>query len=431
MTRNKTNRFLRDQKGSVAILVAGGMAALLGFAVLAVDVGHFYAEQNALQVAADSAALAALSDLPNKAQVKQTVRNYIEKNLPALKHGQVVQDSDIEVGNWDPDTRTFTADLNPLNALQVTVGKTVANGNPEPTMFGKILGMDDVDIVASSIVAAGKLAPCLMALEPVEKEAIKLDAGSTITADGCAVRVNSSSAEAVVNNSGSDLTADAIDIHGDYTGSGFTPEPTIDVPPSPDPLASLLPPPEADDACDHTDLAYENTTVTLSPGVYCKNLKLNANTIATMEPGTYVFRDADFLVNSNSTLTGEGVFMYFTGENSPEFILNSDSHAELSAPTEGPYAGILIYGDRNVEDGTVHLFNSDADSVFIGTIYVPNGRIKINSGTTLSGTAPYTNFIARSFEIDANSGIVLNSDYAATDVPVPAGLATTNSRLVM
>ncbi len=44
MTRNKTNRFLRDEQGSVAILVAGGMAALLGCAALAIDVGHFYAE---------------------------------------------------------------------------------------------------------------------------------------------------------------------------------------------------------------------------------------------------------------------------------------------------------------------------------------------------------------------------------------------------
>ena len=114
-----------------------------------------------------------------------------------------------------------------------------------------------------------------------------------------------------------------------------------------------------------------------------------------------------------------------------KLILNSGSHADLSAPTTGPYAGILVYQDRNDKDGSIHLLNSDADSVFIGTIYVPNGRIKINSGTTLSGTAPYTNFIARTFEIDANSGIVLNTDYAATDVPVPAGLATTNSRLVM
>ena len=89
-----------------------------GEASLAIDVGQFYAEQAELQVAADAAALAALGDLPNEGQARQTARDYIEKHFPELKHGQVVQDSDIAAGNWDSNTRTFTAGLDPINALQ-------------------------------------------------------------------------------------------------------------------------------------------------------------------------------------------------------------------------------------------------------------------------------------------------------------------------
>ena len=204
------------------------------------------------------------------------------------------------------------------------------------------------------------------------------------------------------------------------------------MPPNPDPLAGLPAPPDANDPCDHTSESIDaDSNYTMTPGVYCNNFTLNSFTNATMEPGIYVFRDGDFIVNSDLSVTGDGVIIYLTGTNSPELILNSQSHANLSAPTTVPYAGILIFQDPNVEDGTVHLLNSDASSSFEGTIYLPNGKMMINSGTQMSGDAAYSYIIARSFEINSDSGIVLNSDYAASDVPVPAGLATSNNRLVM
>ena len=50
--------FYHDQSGMVAVIVAILLAVLLGFAALAVDIGHVMVVRNEIQNAADAAALA-------------------------------------------------------------------------------------------------------------------------------------------------------------------------------------------------------------------------------------------------------------------------------------------------------------------------------------------------------------------------------------
>ena len=433
MPKKSTKSLLRNEQGSVAIWLAGSLAMLMGVGALVVDVGNLYALDNRLQTAADAAALAAASQLPDADNVRSVATAITAQNLPPEIHGTALVSSDVELGQWDSGTKVFAAGVNPLNAVRVTVRRTSASGNAAPTFFAKVLGKDSVDIVAQAVYASGRATGCLVALDPDASEAIKINSNATITANGCAVQVNSSDEKAVIVDGSSDLTAEATYINGDYDGpeSSYTPQPTTGAPTVSDPLAGLPPPPEADDPCDETSRTYDaGVTVTITPGVYCESLEISDDSTATLQAGTYIFRDGDLIVNSNSAITGDGVFMYFTGTNKPSLVLNANSHADLSAPTTGPYAGILIFQDRNVEDGSEHMFNSDASSSFLGTIYVPNGMIKINSGTTMSSTAPYTSIIARTFDIDSGSDLVLNSDYEATDVPLPAGLAGSNGGLV-
>ena len=86
----------------------------------------------------------------------------------------------------------------------------------------------------------------------------------------------------------------------------------------------------------------------------------------------------------------------------------------------GPYpnwkipVGILFFQDREVPDGTVHVLNSNSGSVIEGTVYLPNGNVLINSNATLGETSPYSSLIARTFKINSNSDLVLNSDYEAS-----------------
>jgi Flp pilus assembly protein TadG len=67
-------RFLRGEKGAVEIIAAVSMAALLGISAFAIDLGVSYAKASSLQNALDSAALAAVKELP-AANIDSTLWN--------------------------------------------------------------------------------------------------------------------------------------------------------------------------------------------------------------------------------------------------------------------------------------------------------------------------------------------------------------------
>ncbi len=45
----------------------------------------------------------------------------------------------------------------------------------------------------------------------------------------------------------------------------------------------------------------------------------------------------------------------------------------------------------------------------------------INSGSTFGGNAAYSIFIAKEYEINSDSTLVMNTDFGDSDVPLPAG----------
>ena len=45
---------------------------------------------------------------PDVNQVKSTAVAFAGKNMPAAPHGTVLLESDVILGHWDGDTRTFT-----------------------------------------------------------------------------------------------------------------------------------------------------------------------------------------------------------------------------------------------------------------------------------------------------------------------------------
>ncbi len=409
--------FQRDQRGATMVLMAIGLFASAGMAALAIDMGYFYLLKGRLQTTADVSALAAIRQLPNQDALRASALEYAPKNMAASEHGSVLVTADVVPGHWASGTRTFTAAANPVNAVQVTTRRSQANGNTAPTFFAHIIGFDGVDIMRSAI-AAGSRSQCVVALGETGNT-VHLNSNSAINVDGCTIQVNSSDDYALTTNSGSSVTADSTCVTGDYNGSGYSPPPITDCSPVPDPLADLAAPSYG--SCDHTDYVVSSGIDTLSPGVYCGKLEINSSATAILDPGVYIMDDATFIANSDSTILGDDVTIYLTGSDG-YLLFNSDSTVRLSASLTGPMAGIVVYQDRNVADGTVHLINSDSASYFEGTVYLPNGKVMINSGSSLGGNAAYSIFIAKEYEINSDSTLVMNSDFGGSDVPLPAGL---------
>ena len=143
-----TGRLSSDRAQALALL-AVGILVFLGIASLAIDVGMFYQKRTKLQGTADATALAAAQELPNEFAVNATAHEYADLN--ENDESAVLDDSDIKVGHWDDGDRSFTPNGAPTNAVYVRVQRSQAGGNPVPTFFAKIFGMDEVDIDARAV----------------------------------------------------------------------------------------------------------------------------------------------------------------------------------------------------------------------------------------------------------------------------------------
>jgi hypothetical protein len=171
----------------------------------------------------------------------------------------------------------------------------------------------------------------------------------------------------------------------------------------------------------------ESGKVSISPGTYCGGLKIGKTAEVTAEPGIYVLTGGSLKVSDSATLTGEYVSFYFHDDLSTlEF--KSNTSIDLTAPKDGPMAGILFYENRGVLLGRTFLISSQNAHRLLGTIYLPRGLLKVDAKGAVADLSAYTVIVTRQLEV-ASANLVVNSDYGGTDVPVPEGVGP-NSRFV-
>ena len=145
---------LHSTSGQALAFVAISIVALLGIAGLAVDLGSWYRTKTQLQGSADATALAAAQELPNAFAVNTVAHEYAELNEGS--GSPVLDDADIQVGNWERTTRVFTPAGLPSNAvyIRIRLERSAARANPAPTFFAKVFGIYEVDIDAIAIATS-------------------------------------------------------------------------------------------------------------------------------------------------------------------------------------------------------------------------------------------------------------------------------------
>jgi hypothetical protein len=148
----KVNRTLsRHRRGATLMLSVFLLIVMLGFVAFAVDVGYILLVRTQLQVAADSAALAAaqvmgspLTDPVTKAKEYAAYHQAGGRKIE-LKNG------DIEYGTWDATGRKFAPSSQLGNAIRVTTKLDANHGGQAPTFFGRVLGKNGFDAQAQAI----------------------------------------------------------------------------------------------------------------------------------------------------------------------------------------------------------------------------------------------------------------------------------------
>jgi hypothetical protein len=149
--------------------------------------------------------------------------------------------------------------------------------------------------------------------------------------------------------------------------------------------------------------------VTINPGVYCGGMKLNAGANVTLNPGIYYLDQGSLSVNGGASLSGTGVTLVFTsssGHNYASASINGGANINLTAPTSGPTAGIVLFGDRNMTAGTSFSLNGGSTEMFGGAIYLPRAAVSFSGGA--ASTNGCLQLIAETVTFVGNANFAIN-----------------------
>jgi hypothetical protein len=314
------------------------------------------------------------------------------------------------------------------DGVEVTVNRPPATGfyvgdmryvevvitQPSPTYFMRVFGWTSVNVPARAVAGVGATGRnCVYVLDPEAPGAFTANSSAVLDAD-CGMIVNSRQNNAMYTTSSARVEAASVSVTGGYeqqSSSIIDPTPVTGVPPEPDPLSYLTPPPVG--ACTMTNFHVTSGTTTLNPGTYCRGMHVVNNARVILNPGMYVIKGGGINLESNAILEGNGVTIFLTeGLGMPYGVLSfqSSTQVRLKAPTTGPYAGILFYQDPEAGTGSdTHHFESSSSSYFEGALYFPTQRLNLQSSTTMD--AAYTIIVANEVTLDSSANFRVRSDY--------------------
>ncbi len=428
-------RFLSDQSGTALPLVAGIIFTTIGLAGLAIDFTYAYRTKSYLHSAAEAAALSAASVMPNLTQARANANLYAERNMDPAKFGDVVPDDNIVFGQWDKDTKIFTANQTPYNAVEVTAELSGDNSNAVPSFFSGAFGFEYFEISASAIASPPSEPPCIIATSPDAPRAMQLLGNADVDLADCALHVRSTDTEALYLDGDSQIT----DAGHVCIGGGFTTAGTSDIYPETrtysdcrdDPFSGVSEPPHS--GCDETSANYNNLTqnwtgggdddddgggdsdgyydVTAGAGeyVYCNGLSITNGSSVRFAPGVYVIDGGPFVLNGGSRIVGTGVTFFL--DNGAYLDFDANSSVDVTAPESGPYEGILFMEARN--QGLTHTINSGISSVLDGSLYFPNGRFESNAAANLFASDNCTSLVADTVSLSTSTEIDMIADFSS------------------
>jgi Flp pilus assembly protein TadG len=401
--------FFKNQTGSVSMLLALSLPALLLGGGIAVDFAKLSNKKSALQQLADETALAGARELRLGNSNPNTVLQAATAYMSAAADPADV--SSISFSGSVPDKHT----------VQIKLTQTVKLNFASLT---KLLS-SQVSAQAIATVSGSSVPICVIGLDQNANFTVGLDQHAKLDATGCAVYSNSKKPSGLFAKNSSLLKAGfTCSAGGKFGGPGnYAPSPIVDCPVVPDPLLSR--PAPAVGSCAMTGATISGGLRTLFPGTYCNGLTITNSANVTFSPGIYVFKNGGLTITGGATAQGTYVGLYFTGTGAT-FNFAAASTISFTAPKTGTMAGMLIFEDRASPVGQNHHILSNNARMLLGTIYVPRGMLSVAANAPVADQSAYTIVVARQFSLSAGPTMVLNTNYSATDIPVPDGLGPIN-----
>lgn len=377
--RNWARYWPQSRSGNVAVMTAMMMPVLLAGTAVTSDTIQWVLVRRALQRQADSAAIAGALAIAQSRGVADTVLADLAKNSNFALAAQPTIENAPSQGPYSGDAMAVRVALAANSALPFS---NVILGRPVT-----------IQVQATArLVSNGDY--CFMALDPTESTSISNAGNATVQAD-CGLHANSSGAAAVDAQGNVSVTATPVSAVGGIGGRASFAPGTLFIPyniPQPDPFAQV-PWPAPTGPIFNNVRVKSNTSATLSPGIYRGGLDIAGS--ATLLPGIYYIDgrggNSGLSVGAQAQMIGQGVTLVLTRETPPApgttaamagLTINGGAHIDLSAPTTGPYRGILFYQDpRSPTLSDTIQINGNSSSRLEGAIYVPKNIVLFN-GTT-------------------------------------------------
>jgi Flp pilus assembly protein TadG len=401
-----------SRRGSIVVLVAVCLTALLACAAIALDGGGLFEQRRRAQATADAAAMAASENL---------FRNYPANKGVDVDGAAATKARSIAAANgFDNDgtssvvtvrtyPETYLGGPNkdqalPKGYVEVTVQRNQAR------YFSAILGKGTIPVSARA-VARGKWEPAFIGIHVLdlhESGALRATGGGGGTVNGgAAVIVNSDASDAAITTGGSTLTASAFSIVGGTSGEGFVGEMHTGADPQPDPLRKL-PEPKMSDYSEQSNgpKHYSNGNRTIGPGVYHGGITITGQANVTMLPGIYYMDGGGFSFGGQGSLTANGVMIFNAPKSSSDNISLSGSgggSVNLTPPTSGAYKGLTLFQARSATNA----MNISGNGGFYvtGTFYTAGSLMNV----TGNGDAQIgSQYISRLLDINGSGGMTVD-----------------------
>jgi Flp pilus assembly protein TadG len=402
--RLQFTRYLRRNAGTSSVMFALALPAVLGGIGVAIDFGVVTAKQSLLQSAADQAAIAAVKEF--------SLSNATPASIAAAA---------------DSVARSIVSDPSATYLIEAVVDKkqgavAVTVKESWTPFFAHFLGAKMTPIVVHATAQlAGQANLCVLTLDGSSTKALHMDKSARLTANGCAVYSNSSHVQSIRLDQNSSMKAAVICAVGGVKAktSAVEPAPTTDCPVISDPLAPRVAPVAG--SCDYNKTVITTGITKLSPGHYCKGLKISGDATVNLEPGTYIISGGPLEMSGKAHIVGNHVGFFLNDEKTILKITN-DAHVDLTGETSGALAGMLFFEDRSVSVGRTHLITSSEAHRLEGTIYLSRGNLEVSPNAPVADDSAYTAIVVNKLMLNEGPELVLNSNYGGTDVPVPDGI---------
>ncbi|MCL4528822.1 MAG: Tad domain-containing protein [Chloroflexi bacterium] len=367
MTHNKSER------GQALVLIVFAIVALIGLTGLAIDGGNAYSDRRNAQNAADTAALAAA--LSKVQGASATTWESVGAQRAQSNGYSIDGTSSWVLPCTDSNTYCGTYAGN-AEYLQVQITSHVK------TYFARVLGFNEfVNVVTAiahttpSVIAPYYNGAAIVGLAQTGCDTVNFAGNSQLQIWGTGIFSNSNS------NCGLDIqgstsvqtyNAGITTVASGYTTNGNPSVDTYGYGITGNASQQPYPPPNLPNPVCTGSATKSGST--MSGGTYSGTFPPSG--VTTLQSGIYCVT-GDFVMNGGQTLTGSNVVIVL--ENGA-IQWNGNSQVNISAPTSGPFAGLLIYSP--VSNTNTMQINGSSNSSLTGTVLLPGANIVVNGNNS-------------------------------------------------